>query len=360
MIRKRGGNVVVVFNENRSLSSFNLKKLSYAHFQTVYRNEGGLDVVRQHSWNLVPTSYDLGRDIWVKRSVDLVARYIRKNGRPNVVHVHCAMYAGLVALEIKRRFNIPYIITEHSTLIETSLKDGEINTYKKIYDESEKVIVVSRPFKLLLSSKIGVNLDAISVIPNFIDFQFFNFAGKLRSSNGLFNIVTVCYHEDKKRLDRLISAFSTIHSTFPSMRLIIGGQGPNTAKLIELATSLGLSDKIKFTGFLDKSGVKELLSSSSLFVLPSDVETFGVVLLEAIGMGVPVIGTRSGGPEDIVVDDVGLLIDCDQVALEEAMANIYTNYSKYEPSKIRSHGLDKFGPDRLVQKYLDIYNTFSE
>jgi glycosyltransferase involved in cell wall biosynthesis len=100
------------------------------------------------------------------------------------------------------------------------------------------------------------------------------------------------------------------------------------------------------------------MQNCDVFVLSSIVETFGVVLIEVLAVGKPVVATKCGGPEDIVNQDNGILVPTKDVhALAEAMYNIYLNINKYDASLIRNDCISRFGKDSFVEKLRHIYKS---
>ena len=98
------------------------------------------------------------------------------------------------------------------------------------------------------------------------------------------------------------------------------------------------------------------MSKAHAFVLSSQHETFGVVLIEALAQGLPLIATRCGGPEDIINKDNGLLVPINDVdRLAEAMFSIYNNYEKYDPEKLREHCKEEYSEKSISLKLIEIY-----
>jgi glycosyltransferase involved in cell wall biosynthesis len=95
---------------------------------------------------------------------------------------------------------------------------------------------------------------------------------------------------------------------------------------------------------------------SHVIVLSSNFETFGLVLAEAMACGKPVISTRSGGPEDFVTEETGILVSAhDSSALAEALIQMRQRYDRYDPALIRAHCVERFSERQFVRKLEDIY-----
>lgn len=120
-----------------------------------------------------------------------------------------------------------------------------------------------------------------------------------------------------KGFDRLVAAFAdaTGRDGLAGVGLVIAGDGPERGRLEELAVSLGVRDRVHFTGPLPREQVRTLLDGALAHVVPSLIEAFGIVVLEGWRSGVPVIATGRGGPPEFVTDGVdGILVDPDDIA----------------------------------------------
>ncbi len=139
--------------------------------------------------------------------------------------------------------------------------------------------------------------------------------------------------------------------------LRIGGRGGKYRKLNHLARRFGVADKVTLHGYVPREEVKREMQMANLFILPSRFEAFGVVLLEAMSTGCPVISTYSGGPEFIVKETDGLLVEPDSVDdLTRAMEKIYDNYEKYDPEKIRKDVVDNYAVEVIRDRYYTLIN----
>lgn len=113
----------------------------------------------------------------------------------------------------------------------------------------------------------------------------------------------------RKGVHVLIRAFKRVISTCPDVELVIVGDGPDATELKKLSETLGLKKKTLFLGFIPHGKLPPIYTISDVFVLPTlDIETFGMVIIEAMSTGVPVVATNIGGPKEIVNEKCGFLI----------------------------------------------------
>jgi glycosyltransferase involved in cell wall biosynthesis len=349
----------VLYYELRSLKKIKSFTNWSNIFQTRASRENSLFVYRCHAWNLIPTKYKLGRKIWVKASYRLFEQYIKSYGLPDVIHVQSAFEAANLAYQIKQKYNIPYFINEHSTRIKLgSFSDKELISYKKLFDNAYCVVAVSKSLKTLIAEKFSVNGLHIQVIPNFINTDFF-LPIYQNHTNDHFTFLTVCFLEKKKRVERLVDAFYTAFKNDDTVRLIIGGEGPERAHITDKIANYNLQDKVKLLGALSQTRVRDEMRFCDCFVLPSDVETFGVVLIEAMSIGKPVISTISGGPENFINDKVGLIVQRDLHAIANALITIKNNPEKFNRTIIRNYILENFSSKVVSDKVVKLYKEIA-
>jgi glycogen(starch) synthase len=125
-------------------------------------------------------------------------------------------------------------------------------------------------------------------------------------------VLSVGRFVQKKGFDILIQAFAKVTGKHPEVDLIIAGDGEELNRCKSLALQLGLNQKVFFLGAVDHQTVVELLLQCEIFVLPSRREPFGLVILEAMAAGKPVVATRVGGVPEIVSHlENGLLVEPD-------------------------------------------------
>ena len=272
----------------------------------------------------------------------------------DIIHAHSVYPGGVIASILSKEFNIPYVITEHmGPRIPSLLKNGKpIDDILKAYSEASKIITVSDFLKIKLEQH---NINNITVIPNLVNEDIFKIKNK---QNKKFIFFTLCNMLEIKGIDILLYAIKEMETDFDSVEFIIGGSGPLLDKYKSLAESLKISKKIKWLGHIEPDQTVKFFQSCDVFVLPSRYETFGVVYVEAIACGKPVIASRCGGPESIVNDINGVLIKSESVEhLSEAMIKMIANIKNYSSKEIRNDFLGKFSREKVVNQITEIYNN---
>lgn len=280
------------------------------------------------------------------------AQYIEKNGLPDIVHVHSFM-VGRFALWVKETYNIPYVVTEHFTgFAREILSKPDIQLAQKVFNNSHKNIAVSNQFKKLLEDKFDVEFQ---YIPNIVNINFFN--PIQQNNSGPFQFINIAFLDKKKNQSMLIKAFAQVFSN-RNVTLTIVGDGPEYDALKRLIEKLQMQKQIFLYGRASREEVKKLLQQSDAFVLSSQYETFGVVVIEAMACGLPVVATKCGGPESIVQDDkVGLLSEIDVLALAESMSLLYEHQDDYNAEYIAGYVKEYFSEKVVVKQLYEVYQS---
>lgn len=352
-LAQAGARVGVAFVEPRSLRSLSPSRLRESHFQIACSAERGVSTLRMKGWNTLGQTV-AGAQVWCALSERLVKEYVHRFGVPDVLHAHAALWAGRVAVRMGQRLLRPCVVTEHSSqMLLGVLGRQERREAASVYRKADAVLAVSQTLLAAVGSVAGVRLGR--VVPNTVDFEFFTLPTVPRRREP-FTFLSVCSLLPGKRVDRLIRAFARVSRTCPGVRLVIVGAGVEARDLRRLAEASGVAPQVEFTGALSREGVREHMWSANTLVLPSTFETFGVVLVEALATGIPVVATRCGGPEEIIETGLGLLVERDnEEELAEAMG-IMTGQS-YPERMLRDRVMSRFSFENIAQQLLDVYAT---
>ena len=351
-LARAGIRVGVAFAELRSLRTLSPRGLWQSHFQTATSEDRGVTSFRLKSWNPMAQTAP-GASVWCALSRRLVRTYTHRFGIPDVIHAQGAHWAGRVAVDSARELSRPSVVTEHSTaVLRGALRADERRHAAAIYRDADAVLAVSHTLSNAVNALAGI--DRCQLLPNFIDFKFFTLPPVPRQ-NDPFTFLCVCNLINMhKRVDRLIRAFAQVSTARPGTRLVIIGGGEDEGALRALAQQCGVAPLVEFTGALPAVAVRERMWTANALVLTSAFETFGVVLIEALATGIPVISTRSGGTEDIVEPDLGYLVDQDDGAgLVGAM--IAATARPFSEQHLRDRAERRYSFETVARQLLNLY-----
>jgi L-malate glycosyltransferase len=288
----------------------------------------------------------------------LFKQAVKENGKPDHVFINSSLWAGAALSNYLYRNDIKYFVSEH---LKEFLINDAFTTYQKqsiqnTYKYASKIIATSSALKKGIMKNTSINSDNISIVPNPADISSFHIKNK--SMTGGFNFISIALLREEKRLDLLLEAYAKIKNVFEDAHITIVGDGPEKNNLLTLVKNLNIEQYVKFTGFLSKEEIASLLQKSSALVLNSDVETFGVALVEAMASGVPAIATQCGGPDDIVTHETGYLINKGSVEeLYQSMHKMIKNYKSFNPERIREIAIQKYGDQAYAKSILELCNN---
>lgn len=330
--------------------------------------DGLIPTYTAHNTYLCPPLPHLDRERWLAAGMRLFDRYLKEQGRPDLLHAHAVNNGGILARRIADRHNIPYIITEHSSTYARGLiRRWQRPAMMAAAQGAAARLAVSPAFCRLLESEYpGLSWQ---YLPNILGQTFAEPPPEMPSErpserpsenteNGAFTFCAVARLDRNKGFDTLLAAFALALQRQPALRLEIGGGGAELENLRRLAASLAIARAVTFHGTLDNAAVRALMRRSDAFVLASRSETFGVVFIEALSQGLPVAATRCGGPEGIVNESNGLLVPPDNpAALADALLQLYANRRRYNAAALRADCLAQYGETAVTGRLKNIYRA---
>ena len=276
-----------------------------------YENDKGVEVYRVDNYMIHPNNFI---DWIMQLNFNMIAKateVINKEGGFDVIHAHdwLVTYA---AKSLKQSFNLPMVATIHAT--EAGRNSGiHDDTQRYINDtewlltyEATEVIVNSNYMKGHVQGLFGLPFNKISVIPNGINLN--NFTGierdyDFRRRFAMDNEKIILYVGRlvyEKGVQHLISAMPKILNHYHDSKLVIAGKGGMIDELKSQVDSMGLSNKVYFTGYLNQKEVQKMYKCADVAVFPSTYEPFGIVALEAMLAGIPTVVSDIGGLNEIV------------------------------------------------------------
>ena len=305
-------------------------------------------------------------------------RIIRKE-KIDVIHSHWLVPQGLVGAICKKIFGTPHVTTVHGADINT-FKKLEILSGKKskilsgifsfVLHNSDKINANSSYTKNIVLSIDGRVKNKIEIIPMGVDINRFKHEDDINIKEDFdaeYLILSVGRLIDWKGTKYLITAMKEIIKKIPNAKLVIGGIGPEKENLEKLTEELKLKNNVIFTGYIEDIDLLKYYASSDIFVLPSinlngHTETLGVVLLEAMACGTPVIGSNVGGIPDIIKDGYNGFLVSEKSPEDLADKIIELLSNKELAEEFATNGLktvqEKFSWISVTERFIEVYEEF--
>ncbi len=260
---------------------------------------------------------------WVAIVRSMFAQYVEKYGRPDIIHAHCAKWAGYAAMLISREYGIPYVITEHlsKTIFDDEFRlvgntPWQIPLLTEAYQHASKVLSVSDelPERLSVYFEKDYQWETVS---NIVDTLFYQYRQREPLQGRAFRFCCLANYIPLKGYDVLFSAFRKLRKEGLNVELHIAGRGTDTASCRNQ-----LTDGMFTHGLMDRQAVRQLLYVSDALVLASRSEAQPLVLLEAMSTGIPVVSTEVI-PQNLRLEGGCFIVPVDNAdALADAMKHV--------------------------------------
>lgn len=262
-----------------------------------------------------------------ERYFRIVEAYIKRhNIMGHLIHAHFVWPNGYIAIRLKEKYGIPCIITAHGyDIYDLPFRDDQWRMLiKNVLDHADAIVSVSAS-NLECINKLEIQTP-VFVIPNGYRSDIFYPQDKqeCRKKLGLPQdrkiILSIGNLVEEKGQKYLVSAMAHLIKKHSDILCIIIGRGALKKDLKNQIKSLGLDKYVTLAGGRSHSEIPLWLNACDLFVFPSIRESFGVVQIEAMACGKPVVATFNGGSEEIVTHESGILVEaCNEVALADAI-----------------------------------------
>jgi len=283
------------------------------------------------------------------------SKLVKGGWRPDIIHAY-VFSAGVPAIFLGKLYKIPVVITELNTNVATySLTT--FNRMKLCFALSRANVVL--PISKDLEESIKNYCESVNrffVVPCVVNTNVFYPTNKQIKNKvyGKKRMLTVCILTARKGINYLLEALHQLKYKRKDFILDIVGDGPNRVEYEDLAKSLGLEELVKFHG--KQPQIISFMRECDFFVLPSLYENFGVVYIEAMACGKPVIATNAGGAKEFINKEVGILVQPkDSGALAKSIDYMLDNYKDYSSKKIFKYTKDNFSYEVVGEKLDKIY-----
>ncbi len=273
-----------------------------------------------------------------------------------VVNVHYFDRLWLYFFLLRRVLDFRLVVSVHGSDVLGKLGPRNVKYLEERVNSLDRVVYCSDGFRRQVVSVSSPLWPKSTPILNGIELVE-TFSRKHETGD---YIVCVAHLREHKAQDVLLRAFHEMKEEFPDVRVEMVGEGPFRRELEKLVEELKLSGRVHFCGDVPRARALELIAGAKVFCLPSRREPFGLVILEAMAQGVPVVATNVGGVPEILLRDVdGWLVEADSpTALSAALREALTNQAKRQ-SYIRNAKLrveDYFSVERFFRDYRKLYS----
>lgn len=353
-LQSAGADVGMIFSRIEGLRSFTLRRMMRGVPGVVHLDHP-VPTIGFKTWAL-PNSLAWTPAVHMAALQRLHDAYLRSRGTPDILHGHVALEGGRVARELSRRTRIPYVITEHSSeILRGELTPQRIELARRIYRDAQHVIAVSDP----LATRIRAICPSanVRVIGNLVRDFVFEARRPRRDDDSRLTVVTISSLGPGKRVHQAIQALARLPASLKArLTHVIIGEGRERARLEVVAERAGFP--VEFRGNLPHHEAMSVLARADLLLHPSALETFGIVLVEALALGLPVVATRCGGPEGFLGDETGALVPPDDVdALAMATQALLLDIDRWraKSEQLSAYAAQHFGQTSVARAIMETY-----
>lgn len=295
------------------------------------------------------------------RGISKLVRELNEKYHFSLIHSHVALPDGFSSMLINEKLKLPHVVTIHGQDLQVTLNRGE--KYKKnifrVLKNVDKILLVSEKLKRIIINEEFIS--KASVVHNGIDLEQCECKGNLSISKPYNSILilSVCNLYKSKGIELNIEAIAKLKLKYPNITYWIIGDGVEKENLQKLVVRMALELNVKFLGKLPNREVMGYLEICDIFSLPSWKEGFGIVYLEAMYHGKPVIGVKGEGIADAIKhrENGMLVLPKDIEDLEKQLEFLIINKDK--AIKIGENGKktveDNFTWQSSAEKVIDVY-----
>lgn len=276
-------------------------------------------------------------------------RQVKPKFNPDIVHSNVIFPAGVLAYWLSKKENKPHVITEHWSKVDKFMSHSVYSgAGKKAYASAKFVTVVSEFLKSSLSKHL--NADKIKVVPNVVNTEIFVYKEKSSSATEI-KFSCVAHWTKPKRPDLIFNALNEFSkSTGKKIILNVVGEG----YLLEDLKKSNWNFSVNYLGNLSAKKLAELHQQSDYFLHASDIETFSIVIAEALATGTPVLASNVGAIPELIRDENGVL--CEN-SIESWISGLKKLTSvKHDTLRI-SEQIKNYSREKVGDKFIELYRS---
>jgi len=313
-------------------------------------HEKGYKVYLRRMLDLEKINIKLHMFLYCRYLENLFKKYIKTNGKPDILHAQVTYPAGYATAKIGKKYNIPVLVTEHASHF-TQYFEKQYAPYGKYVLENTYFSTVSNLMKKQLGKK-----DTF-ILPNIVDTSIFKV--KKHKKQKTLRLMTIAAFRIGKGIEYLIEALSILINDYniKDIHLDIIGDGYLMDFYQEKVKEFTLDSYVTFCGRKTKEEISMLLSTGDIYVIPSNYESFCITGVEALACGLPIVSTRCHGPEEYIDSKCGEFCEIkNPKSMADAILKISKKLDKYD-SKYLASVANKYSYEEITKKAIEIYNT---
>ncbi len=294
----------------------------------------------------------------------------------DIIHAHGNGFFSLLGHEVARMKKIPFVMTFHNLHTEYThyffkgrvIKPGMMAAFLRIFaNMCDGVLTPSEKMRQSLIT-FGVN-KKITVLPNFVNLANFTeqkkgfLHKKLKLSQDIPLLLSVGRLGKEKNFPFLLNAFKDLTISNNNAHLVIVGGGVDKEKLLNLTKSLGLRERVYFTGKIQIKFMPLVYADASIFVFASTTEVHPLVVLEAVASGLPIVAVEDLAFKDVVINDVnGFMVPLDTQVFSSKMKKILEDINLQKRFRDGSKKIIKEGKEseELTDELISFYNKITQ
>lgn len=297
--------------------------------------------------------FNLSYNIKIRKALK---KYIKESGKPDIIHIHVPVKAGVITKWLKNKWNIPYVLTEHNSGYDKDIPGNyfERNTYFKSVTKYsiENATAFSSVSNWLIRQLNGIfKLPRSIVVRNSVDVSLFY---PVETLNETKQFIHVSMMYPLKNVDGILNALTLLNQTNRNWKMQF--IGPATDEYKQLSKALGLDKQVQWSGTLPYTEVAKQMQKADALVHFSHYENLPCVINEALCCGIPVISSDVGGIAELINETNGILVEKNNTKqLAEALNNFLQNPDRFNKTNISSEASAIFNYSAIGKQILDLY-----
>ncbi|MEV7900564.1 glycosyltransferase family 4 protein [Streptomyces anulatus] len=275
-----------------------------------------------------------------------------------IVHAHAGIYGGVLAMRLARP-DARIVVTEHATFLNKVFSQPAARSlYRDVLQRADAFLCVSTYLRDQIATEFPELAHKLSIVPNVIDFDAF--PSSFERSSDLLSWLYVGRLVKHKGVSELLEAFAAVAEKEPAATLTMVGSGSLEGALRARGLELGLEGRFRIEPPVSPDQVNGLMHQHDLLVHASKIETFGMTIVEAVAAGLPVLVTRSHGPEETLAGidrQAGALMDVDDdpQVIVDAYWELRSRVGELDLPAARESLLRRYGSAAVSEQLMNVY-----